>query len=76
VGRAEGEPGGGALSPVPFELAYDFKSAASSQRKQLRFGSRGQAAGLTSAVHVTAARLRFLLNAKGYGRAAARDGGR
>jgi len=29
-----------------------------------------------SAVHVTAARLRFLLNVKGYGGAAARDDGR
>jgi len=32
--------------------------------------------GLTSAVHVTAARLRFLLNVKSYVRAAARDGER
>lgn len=32
--------------------------------------------GLTHAMHVTAARLRFGMNLNGYGGAAARDGGR
>ena len=52
----------------PYPLAQEGKSSAA---------QRGRSGGgLTEAVHVTAARVRFPLNVKGHGWVAARDGER